>query len=149
MNKTNPNVEIQLLLMQYCFIKRTLELSFSFKNHPVTSSESAGRLASAGWENFPQKTPLSRSITQHGWKTKKRERHRKKKKRVGGWTNPLEKILVKMGSSSPNRGENKKIFWNHHPEKVGHLFVYYNSSICWRGMEIIRKYYMEKIMWKI
>ena len=27
---------------------------------------------------------------------------------VGGWTNPFEKILVKMGSSSPNKGENKK-----------------------------------------
>ena len=33
---------------------------------------------------------------------------------VGGF-NPSEKILVKLGSSSPSRGENKNV-WNHHPE---------------------------------
>ena len=33
---------------------------------------------------------------------------------TGWWLNqPIWKILVKMGSSSPNRGENKNI-WNHH-----------------------------------
>ena len=29
---------------------------------------------------------------------------------VDGWTNPSEKIWVKMGSSSPNRDEHQKIF---------------------------------------
>ncbi len=29
---------------------------------------------------------------------------------IGGWTNPFEFFFVKMGSSSPNRGENKKLF---------------------------------------
>ena len=33
------------------------------------------------------------------------------------WFQPLWKIFVKMGSSSPNRGEKKNV-WNHHPDPL-------------------------------
>ena len=40
----------------------------------------------------------------------------------GGWTNPVEKIFVKMGASSPNfSGWTKKSIWNHHQGYIGCL----------------------------
>ena len=41
---------------------------------------------------------------------------------TGWWFQPIWKILVKMGSSSSNRGENKNI-WNHHPDHLFHRLV--------------------------
>ena len=34
---------------------------------------------------------------------------------VGGWTNPSEKIVVKLGSSSPSLGVKINNLWNHQP----------------------------------
>ena len=45
---------------------------------------------------------------------------------VGGWTNPFWKILVKLGSSSPNRGENKKQL---KPPTSYDIYIYATSAL--------------------